>query len=264
MCPRANAQPEKPNIVVILSDDHGYLDSTVYGATDVRTPNLERLAKDGITFTHMFAPSPSCSPSRTAMLTGLMPAQNGAERNHGLKKDGVSSLIENLKKRGYEVAAFGKVAHYKDGGNHGFDKHEEKHDVKSVEEFLNGRDRNKPMCLFVGTHEPHVPWLDLAGYDPAKVNLPPSHIDTPETREFRCRYYTDVTKADTYAGEMYALAKKHLGRENTLVIYTSDHGASGRSESGTSTMPVFACRSSRSGRGSSSPVRGPMQCRSWD
>ena len=225
VCPRANAQPEKPNIVVILSDDHGYLDSTVYGATDVRTPNLERLAKDGITFTHMFAPSPSCSPSRTAMLTGLMPARNGAERNHGLKKDGVSSLIENLKKRGYEVAAFGKVAHYKDGGNHGFDKHEENHDVKSVEEFLNGRDRNKPLCLFVGTHEPHVPWLDLAGYDPAKVNLPPSHIDTLETREFRCRYYTDVTKADTYAGEMYALAKKHLGRENTLVIYTSDHGA---------------------------------------
>ena len=93
---------EKTNIVVILSDDHGYLDSTVYGATDVRTPNLERLAKDGVTFTHMFAPSPSCSPSRTAMLTGLMPARNGAERNHALKKPGIPSLIENLRRQGYE------------------------------------------------------------------------------------------------------------------------------------------------------------------
>jgi arylsulfatase A-like enzyme len=82
---------EKPNIVVIISDDHGYLDSTPYGAADIRTPNLERLAKDGVTFTHMFAPSPSCSPSRTAMLTGLMPARNGTERNHALKKSGVPS-----------------------------------------------------------------------------------------------------------------------------------------------------------------------------
>jgi N-sulfoglucosamine sulfohydrolase len=216
---------EKPNIVVILSDDHGYLDSTVYGATDVRTPNLERLAKDGVAFTHMFAPSPSCSPSRTAMLTGLMPARNGAERNHALKKAEIPSLIENLRRQGYEVAAFGKVAHYKDGGNHGFDKHDGRHDPKTVEEYLKSRDANKPLCLFVGTHEPHVPWPDLAGYDPTKVRLPPTHIDTPETRDFRCRYYTDVTKADTYAGAMNDLSKKYLGANNTLVIYTSDHGA---------------------------------------
>ena len=216
---------EKPHIVVILSDDHGYLDSTVYGATDVHTPNLERLAKDGVTLTHMFAPSPSCSPSRTAMLTGLMPARNGAERNHALKKAGIPSLIENLRKQGYEVAAFGKVAHYKDGGNHGFDWHDDRHDPKTVEEYLKSRDANKPMCLFVGTHEPHVPWPDLAGYDPAKVTLPPTHIDTPETRDFRCRYYTDVTRADTYAGAMADLARKHLGEKNTLTIYTSDHGA---------------------------------------
>ena len=223
--PAPAAGPAKPNIVVIISDDHGYLDSSVSGDTDVRTPNLERLAKDGMTFTHMFAPSPSCSPSRTAMLTGLMPARNGAERNHALKKSGIPSLIENLRNQGYEVAAFGKVAHYKDGGNHGFDRHDEKHDVKSVEAFLKNRAGNKPLCLFVGTHDPHVPWPDPVGYDPARVNLPPTHIDTPETRDFRSRYYTAVTRADAYAGEMYDLARKYLGEKNTLAIYTSDHGA---------------------------------------
>jgi len=217
--------PVKPNIVVLLADDHGYLDSTVYGATDVRTSNLQRLAKDGVTFTHVFVVSPSCAPSRSAMLTGLMPARNGAERNHTFKKDGIKSLPEYLKALGYEVAAFGKVAHGKDVSRHGFDLHDPQHDAKTVGDYLTGRKKDKPLCLFVGTHEPHVPWPDLDGYDPAKVKLPPTHVDSPETREFRCRYYTDVTKADTFVGQMYDLAQKHFDPKNTLLIYTSDHGA---------------------------------------
>src|SRR5262245_5242310 len=72
----------KPNIVVFLCDDHGLLDSTPYGATDARTPNMQRLANEGLTFTHAYVASPSCGPSRGAMLTGLMSARNGAEANH--------------------------------------------------------------------------------------------------------------------------------------------------------------------------------------
>src|SRR5437016_4293699 len=86
----------KPHIVVFLCDDHGQLDSTPYGATDVRTPNMQKLADAGCRFTHAFVASPSCAPSRTALLTGLMPARNGAESNHTFKKDGVASLPETL------------------------------------------------------------------------------------------------------------------------------------------------------------------------
>ena len=78
--------------------------------------------------------------------------------------------------------------------------------------------------LLVGTRHPHVPWSEANGYDHAKLKLPPTHVDTPETRAMRARYYTDVTKADTLLGEIHALAKEKLG-ENTLFIYTSDHGA---------------------------------------
>src|SRR5690349_15762798 len=78
----AATAPGQPNIVVFLADDHGYLDSEVSGATDVRTPNLRRLAEAGTTLTRCFVASPSCAPSRAAMLTGLMPARNGAEANH--------------------------------------------------------------------------------------------------------------------------------------------------------------------------------------
>ena len=72
----------QPNIVVFISDDHSQLDSQAYGSTEVRTPNMAKLAEDGLKFTHAFVASPACGPSRTAMLTGLWSARNGAEANH--------------------------------------------------------------------------------------------------------------------------------------------------------------------------------------
>lgn len=215
---------EKPHLVVFLSDDHGQLDSTPYGATDVRTPNMQRLATAGMTFTHAFVASPACAPSRAALLTGRMPARNGAEANHTYKRDDVPSLPRVLQQLGYQTAAFGKVAHGKDADRHGFDVIEPRHDVETVRSFLASRKGSQPLCLFVGTHEPHVPWPDIEGYSPEQVTLPPTFIDTPETREFRTRYYTDVTKADTLLGEIYDLSNEVLGTE-TLFLYSSDHGA---------------------------------------
>ena len=217
---------EKPHVVVFLADDHGQLDSTPYGATDVRTPNMQRLADSGMTFTRAFVASPSCAPSRAALLTGLMPARNGAEANHTFKRDDVASLPEVMRRLGYQTAAFGKVAHGNvDVARHGFDNTNQQHGAAFVERFLRERDPSRPLCLFVGTNEPHVPWPDLEGYEPASAKLPPTFVDTPETREFRARYYTDVTKADSQLGEIRDLANRHLGAKSTLFIYTSDHGA---------------------------------------
>lgn len=216
----------RPDLVVFLSDDHGQLDSTPYGATDVRTPQMQRLAADGVVFTHAFVASPSCAPSRAALLTGLMPARNGAENNHSYKRDDVASLPGALRALGYETAAFGKVAHGNtDIERHGFDVHDRSGTAGTVARFLAGRDRSRPLCLFVGSHEPHVPWPDLDGYDPSKLHLPPTHADTADTREFRARYYTDVTKADTQLGELRDLVRTHLDSARTLFLYTSDHGA---------------------------------------
>jgi N-sulfoglucosamine sulfohydrolase len=117
------------------------------------------------------------------------------------------------------------VAHGKnDVGRHGFDVTGDNYDAETIENFLMTRNTNQPLCLFVGTHQPHVPWPRNDGYDPALVKLPPTFVDTPETREFRCRYYTDVTLADTELGAVMDLAAKHLVPTNTLVLYTSDHG----------------------------------------
>ena len=220
----------KPNLVLFITDDHGQLDSSVYGAKDVRTPNMQRLADAGMTFTHAFVASPACAPSRGALLTGLMPARNGAMANHSKPRVELKKLPAFLKELGYEVVAFGKVSHYRHTKDYGFDHfaHDSFHDDEAVPaalKWLRERKSGKPLALFVGTNWPHVPWPDgFEGYDPARVTLPPTFADTPVTREARARYYAAVTRMDTELGQVYDAARERLGT-NTFFLTTSDNGA---------------------------------------
>src|SRR5688500_16554105 len=75
------ATPRPPDIIVFLTDDQSQLDASPYGG-GIATPNMQRLADEGMVFTRAYVASPSCAPSRAALLTGLMPARNGAEANH--------------------------------------------------------------------------------------------------------------------------------------------------------------------------------------
>lgn len=224
------AEPARPNLVLFLSDDHGLLDSTVYGARDVRTPNMQRLADAGLTFDSAFVASPSCAPSRAALLTGLMPARNGAEANHSKPRAELKKLPAYLQELGYEVVAFGKVSHYRHTVDYGFDyfAHDGFHDpqvVPAALEFLRTRTSTKPLCLFVGTNWPHVPWPDTAPeYEPAQLALPLTHVDTPETRAVRARYYAAVTRMDSDLGQVLDAVHQRLGAD-TVFLHTSDHGA---------------------------------------
>ena len=110
-----------PNIVVFISDDHTLSDRSVYGAKDIVTPHMDRLAAAGMTFEMAFAPSPSCAPSRGAMLTGLMPARNGAEPNHSRPRASIKKLPAYLQELDYEVTAFGRIGHYNQTADYGFD-----------------------------------------------------------------------------------------------------------------------------------------------
>ena len=217
-----------PNFIVYMSDDHGWLFSEPYGNKDIHTPNLTQLAAEGVKFTHAFNASPSCGPSRTAMLTALWPARNGAMPNHHPPIPGVEGLPDVLKALGYETALIGKVAHNDFAKYYQFD-----HvagpmlgatNTVEVEKFLAGRDASKPLCLFFGSHFPHTPWLKNAGYDPAKFTLPPTWVDTPVMREQYARYATSVSATDKLLGEYRALVKKHVPGDS-LFIYTVDHGA---------------------------------------
>lgn len=225
----APAQP--PNLVVFISDDHGYLDTSIAGSPDAGTANLARLARDGMTFTRAYAASPTCAPSRAALLTGLLPIRNGSMLNHQPPRLDVKKLPAYMHELGYEVVAIGKVAHYKQGKDYGFDlvSHDTFHDdqcVPAAVEFLEQRSSERPLCLFVGTNWPHVPWPEHDGgaHDPDKLTLPPTHVDTPETRDWRVKYLAAVERFDADLGKVYDAAYRKLGK-NTAFIHFSDHGA---------------------------------------
>jgi N-sulfoglucosamine sulfohydrolase len=225
---RAQAdEVRRPNIVLFLADDLSWSDCSVYGATDIRTPNMERLAGDGVTLTHAFVASPSCAPSRAALLTGLYPPRNGAMFNHTLPDPTHKRWPAWFHELGYEVAAIGKVAHYATVQQYGFDhvshfKYHEDECVNAAVTWLENRKSDRPLCLLVGTNWPHVPWPEPTASN--ALSLPPTHVNTSETREAWTRYAAAVSNADRDLGLVYAAARKNLGSD-TLFLFTSDHGS---------------------------------------
>ena len=98
----------RPNIFIYIADDQ-YRDSVgCYGAKPSHTPNVDRLAKEGLRFTHAFTPSAICTPNRGSLLSGLYPLRNGAHPNHSGFKDGVKSLPNYMKGLNYRAALVGK------------------------------------------------------------------------------------------------------------------------------------------------------------
>ncbi len=231
LCERiSHAEVARPNLVIFLTDDHSLLDSTVYGAKDVKTPNMERVAAAGLTFDRAFVASPSCAPSRAAMLTGLMPARNGAEPNHAKPRPEIKKFPAYFQELGYEVVAFGKVGHYQQTATYGFDHfanigfHDDAAVGKGIE-WLRQRKSDKPLCLFIGTNWPHVPWPDNGeGYGDDSVQIPATHVDTQRTRTARTHYYAAVARMDAELGQVFDTAREVLGRD-LLFLTTSDHGA---------------------------------------
>jgi len=222
----------KPDIVIFLTDDQSQLDLAPYGNRVLRTPRMQQLADAGMIFTQAYVASPTCAPSRAALLTGLMPARNGAEPNHAKPRPEIRKWPSFFQELGYEVVAFGKVSHYKHTADYGFDyfAHDTFHDHAGIAEaagFLKNRPRTgaKPLCLFVGSNWPHVPWPENgAGYDSAQMPLPAGSVDTTATRAWRARYAAAVTKADDDLGTIMDAARACLGT-NTLFLFSSDNGA---------------------------------------
>ena len=226
---RAQTAP-LPNIVVFISDDHTLRDSSVYGSKDIRTPHMDTLAAAGLTFDRAFAPSPSCAPSRGAMLTGLMPARNGAEPNHSEPRAEIKKLPAYLQSLGYEVVAFGKVGHYNQTLDYGFDhvEHTGYHEdiaVPAALEWLRHRQSTKPLAFFVGCNWPHVPWPQTAeGHDPQKLSIPDNQVETPATRRFRGKYYAAIGRMDADLGLIYQAAQDKFDT-NFFFLHFADQGA---------------------------------------
>jgi N-sulfoglucosamine sulfohydrolase len=224
---------------LFIADDLGWEDIGPYGNAFVRTPSLDRLSRESLRFTHVFAASPTCAPSRTSIFTGLMPFRHGAHGNHSGVKDTILSVVQYMHALGYRVAIAGKL-HV--GPQHvfsferisktnvpepGFEAHPGLNydlSLDPVDTWLSNQEKDQPFMLIVADHSPHVVWPQKSSYTPDQVDIPPVHIDTDQTRRSRARYYEDITKMDRNVGRLLRSLEERNLAENTMMVFTADQG----------------------------------------
>lgn len=221
------AMAAPPNVVLYIADDHGRNDSSVYDPFgDAITPQMAKLARAGLTFNQAFVASPACGPSRSALLSGLMPVRNGAEHNHEKPNLATQSMVRHLRDAGYEVAAFGKVHHNRWIEAVGADHVDPQRNnlEQAVQDYLKTRSTNRPLLLIVGDVRTHAPWHEHDTYNGRELTVPSHWVDTPDTRQIWENYLGEVTEVDTTVGNIDEIAQDHFGTDDFLSIYTSDHG----------------------------------------
>ena len=220
----------QPNFVFILADDCTHWDLGCYGSADAKTPNIDKLASQGMKFTRCYQAAPMCSPTRHNIYTGMYPVKTGAYPNHTMAYEGTKSVAHYLKPLGYRVALSGKT-HIAPQSVFDFEYlgKTKNPDFNLVEKFLAETVENRqPFCLYLTSNEPHEPW-DKGNpglFNPEKITLPPHYVDTKETREAYCKYLAEINYLDGQVGSALNLLEKYHLTENTLVIFASEQGNS--------------------------------------
>ncbi len=239
--------PARPNIVLIIADDVSAADLGCYGNPGVRTPNLDRLAADGLRFTRAYVAAPSCSPSRCSILTSRYPHNlETAAELHGALPAGLPLFPQRLREHGYYTMHAGK-AHFGTNDQNGvqtlvgparaaFDiggdgePEPGKGGYGGEEKWLQrlrNRPDGQPFFAWFASHDAHRIWDadDFAGtHRPEDVMVPPSLLDTPETRADLAAYYDEITRLDHHVGLVLEELERQKILEQTIVIFLADHG----------------------------------------
>ena len=227
----SQAQTTRPNIVFCLADDWGWPHAGAYGDQAVKTPNFDRLAKEGALFQHAFVSSPSCTPSRNAFITGKFHWELGPGANlwSTLPKEH-ESFIHLLEDHGYAIGRNnaktwgpGKLDSWEE--YHG--KHPSGEAYPDFEGFLNQAE-NKPFFYWVGTSDPHRDYEPKtginSGIDLSKVHLFTHFPDNELVRSDVADYYFEVQRWDSLVGSVIQTLEEKGLLENTIIIMTGDHG----------------------------------------
>ena len=264
-----NSTINKPNIVLIMTDQHQANALSIAGNLDVKTPNLDKLAKSGTRFTNAYVTFPLCSPSRSSIFTGKMPHNIAINSNNDktiAAKFKNQNLAHKLKKAGYHTVYGGKwhapeVELIEDSG---FEKIAEFGDIPLAEKSINylksRKNKTQPFFLVASFDNPHS-ICEWARNEPLPYgNITPVSVDkTPELpinfeqsatfpealkieqiankkvyptenytkedwRQYRYTYYKLVEKVDAEIGKIIDAIDALGLRENTIIIFTSDHG----------------------------------------
>lgn len=228
------AQEQRPNFLLVLSDDLSWHDIGCYGSQQVQTPHIDQLAQEGMRFQYCFNSSPMCAPTRMSLYTGIHPVRNGAHPNHSGVYEHVRSMPHYLQELDYRVAILGKK-HYLPESNFPFEflggiNHDDGSktdlDLTKARDFMSGT-KDRPWCLVVASNQSHTPWTwgDPAAYPPNELQLPPYLVDTDTTRSGLAKYFAEITYFDQQLGTVLEYLEASGEADNTVVIYLSEQGS---------------------------------------
>lgn len=233
---QAQAQnKKKPNIIVFIADDAG-LDFGCYGNHSIKTPNIDRIAQQGVRFQNAFLTSPQSSPSRTSMMTGMFAHTIGTEDLHSPLDDKTRMMPSYFKEAGYFTGSMLKT-HWGPNGDKQFDRmipggYLPNQGDLTEETFLNYErfiedSGNDPFFLWVGFMDPHRPYnreVCPQKNDPAKAIVPPFLFNGEDTRRDLADYYDEISRMDDHVGRMISFLEKKRMIENTIIVFLSDNG----------------------------------------
>lgn len=244
------APSARPNFIVFIADDMAWDDCGAYGNAGVRTPHLDRLAREGMRFDRAFVTASSCSPSRASILTGRYPHATGARELHWPLPDDQATFVEALRTAGYWTAAAGKwhlgesakrrfdVVH--EAGTAGFQlptgpaaapaRMVTEKDESGCAQWvptLRERPKDKPFFLWLAALDPHrdyEPNVISPPHRPEDVRVPPYLPDAPDTRRDLALYYDEITRLDSFVGRVLEELAAQGAADNTVVVFLSDNG----------------------------------------
>ncbi|MEP6593913.1 MAG: sulfatase [Acidobacteriota bacterium] len=225
----AQVRQQSPNILLVIADDWSYPHAGAYGDATVATPAFDRVAREGAIFSRAFVASPSCTPSRAALLTG-QPVHRLAEGGNlwGFLPSRFEAYPDLLERAGYHVGYTGKgwgPGQFEPGGRA---RNPAGPQFDNFDAFLAQRRDGQPFCFWFGSADPHRPYDAgsgaRAGLRAASVAVPPYLPDTPEVRDDFLDYYAEVQRFDGQVARLLETLERRGELDRTLVVVTSDNG----------------------------------------
>lgn len=224
-----SSEQQPPNIVFMIADDWSYPHAGVYGDPIVRTPTFDFLAENGALFHQAYCASPSCSPSRAAILTGRYPHQNESVGNlWSVFPKHLPNWVNILEENGYFTGKERKGWGPGDYEAGGYEHNPAGKDFKTFGAFLEERPDDQPFCYWFGSFDPHRVYEMNAGakngMEQEFVQVPAFFPDVACVRNDMLDYYYEVERFDRECGNIIQHLENIGELDNTIVVMTSDNG----------------------------------------
>jgi N-sulfoglucosamine sulfohydrolase len=220
---------ERPNFVFIIADDVSHDDLGCFGNPAIKTPNLDRLAAEGMAFDRAYLTTSSCSPTRCSVITGRYPHNTGAPELHMPLPADQYMFPKALRDAGYHTVLAGKN-HMGDAVERAFDKVTPPRGPggeRQWVEHLRRRPQDKPFFMWFAAVDAHRDWEKTdrdPHYDPNDVIVPPYLIDGPVTRQDLADHWHEISRLDRFVGDVREELERQGVAENTYIIFSADNG----------------------------------------